>query len=358
MQMGINPDLLVVARNWRGLSQTALSSRLGITQGHLSKIENGIIAPDEKVLNAMTTVLDVPAALLHSPDRVYGAPMSVHAMFRKKADVGKKSVEAVIAELNVCLVGLRALLKSVDLQAAAVLPRYDIEDYEMSPGDIAENVRRAWQLPNGPIRNLIQAIEDAGVIVFPLDMQGASIDAVTLSVPDLPPCIFFNRNKPADRIRFSIAHELGHLVMHRQPSSTMEQEANEFAAELLLPAREFVASVSERVDLAELARLKQIWKVSMQAALYRLSSLKVISYNQNVYLNKLINKHGYRRSEPASTEFPHEVPVTFEQVKNLHLSDLGYSVVELQELLKVNAEDFKAIYGLAVGAVRRLAVVK
>jgi Zn-dependent peptidase ImmA (M78 family) len=92
-------------------------------------------------------------------------------------------------------------------------------------------------VPPGPIENLTTLAERAGIIVVWCDF-GAAIDGVTMKTDDLPPCIFLNRTAPADRLRASLAHEIGHTIMHRVPTDTMEDEAYTFGAELLVPERE------------------------------------------------------------------------------------------------------------------------
>ena len=80
-------------------------------------------------------------------------------------------------------------------------------------------------MPAGPIPDLTAWIERAGIFVIHANLPDAAMDGVTIRAPDAPPCIFLNRSQPADRMRFSLAHELAHLVMHRIPDPNMEAEA-------------------------------------------------------------------------------------------------------------------------------------
>lgn len=69
--------------------------------------------------------------------------------------------------------------------------------------------------------------------------------------------------------RFSLAHEIGHLVMHTGVATAeMEAEANQFAAELLMPA-ETIRKQLRLVQLRDLGQLKAIWHVSLAALIYR-----------------------------------------------------------------------------------------
>ena len=99
-----------------------------------------------------------------------------------------------------------------------------------------EDQGKTWLVPDGPISNLTASCERAGIIVVWCDFD-APIDEITMRVRDLPPCIFLNGGATADRMRFSLAHELGHIIMHRIPTDEMEDEANRFAGEFLVPEK-------------------------------------------------------------------------------------------------------------------------
>jgi Zn-dependent peptidase ImmA (M78 family) len=117
------------------------------------------------------------------------------------------------------------------------------------------------------------------------DLGGAAISGVTFAVSGLPPLFVLNEEQPADRLRFTLAHELGHLVMHRFPAPTMEDDANAFAGALLMPAADIRPYfVGRRVDFALLAALKPEWKTAMQSLLIRARALKLVSHNQERYL--------------------------------------------------------------------------
>ncbi len=132
--------------------------------------------------------------------------------------------------------------------------------------------------------------------------------------------------------------------MHTQPSLDMEDEANRFAAELLMPKDEIIKEFRKKITLGDLARLKKIWKVSMQSLLYRASSLGAISANQSSYLWRQISYHGYRKQEPISTQFPMETPTTLKDVISLHNKQLNYSINDMAKISNINIVDFNYLY--------------
>ena len=353
-----NPEMFLVAREYRGDSQSSLAKKSQISQARLSKIENGVSLPDDDVIEAIAEQLNFPVNFFYQSGRAIGQPMSVHAMFRKRASVGVKALNKLTAELSIRLLNLKALLRSVDIDASLRLPEYDIEDYDHDSVAIAKMIRNTWLLKNGPVTNLTNLIEKSGVVIFWCDFSYAMVDGVSLRIPGLPPCIFLNRDRPADRMRFSLAHELGHLVMHRQTSETMENEANAFAAELLMPAESIIPDLRGKITLAELARLKRVWRVAMQALLMRAKTLGLISRNQSEYLWRQMSMYGYRKQEPINTEFPHEIPQTLSEIIKLHESQLEYSIDDFARMARISNGDFKYLYASNLLPDKKLRLVK
>ncbi|MFI5014864.1 MAG: ImmA/IrrE family metallo-endopeptidase [Hyphomicrobiales bacterium] len=337
--------MLRLARQRLGFTQKVASDRLGIVQPVLSRFENGMAAPDEAVLLKAAQVYGVPRAFFDIRDPVFGPPVSVHPMTRGASDVTARDLDMVTAELNIRLMHLRQFLQGVDFAPPAHLPVLDVEQFG-SPEKIAATVRAHWGISSGPIKNLVHWIERSGVIVGFSRFNGASISGVTFRAPGKPPIILINTLHPADRMRYTLAHELGHLVMHRFPTANMESEANEFASALLMPVAEIRASfIGRRVTLELLAALKPEWRVAMQALLMRASSLGFLTANQSRYLWQQISSRGWRLREPVELDFEPEAPTVLNAIINAHLIDLGYSVGQLTALVRMHEGEFAEMYG-------------
>lgn len=343
--MEFNSGLLIVARESRGMSQSALAKNAEVAQGHLSKIENGIGEPSKEVVNKIAKSLNYPASFFYQPDRVYGLPASVHPMHRKKASVRKKEIEILHAKTNLVLMHVKRFLKSVEFTSDFELPCYEVDEYG-TPSQIAELIRRMWLAPNGPIDNLTNYIERTGVLVILLDFPNNSISGISINSIETPPCIFLNRVQKADRMRFTLAHEFGHLVMHKFPHAAMEGEANEFASALLMPAQYIKGSLMGNLDFWRLGQLKLVWKVAMQALLYRANTLNTINKFQYQRMWKEFSKRGNRIEEPREYDFPIETPNVFPEMINLHFSQLEYSVSELAQVLRIYEPEFRRLYNI------------
>lgn len=339
--------MLRIARQRLGFQQTEAASRLGIEQSLLSRIENGLVEPRDEVLTLAETVYEMPRSFFFLTDPVYGAPVSVHPMWRRKADVTVREMDSIVAELNIRIMHLRRLLDGAEYMHSNDLPRLDADDYDCAE-HIAGLVRAHWKVPGGPIKDLTLLAERSGVLVAHSLLGGASVSGVTFSTPGVPPLIVLNSGQPADRMRFTLAHELGHLVMHRFPSPTMEEEANEFASALLMPASDIRPHfIGRRVDLALLAALKPEWKVAMQALLMRATALGFVTKNQAQYLWKQINARRLRLREPPELDFEHERPTVIGTMLRVHMDALQYSPSELCSLLHIQRDDLQTLYRLA-----------
>jgi Zn-dependent peptidase ImmA (M78 family)/transcriptional regulator with XRE-family HTH domain len=342
-------DMLRLARQRLGFTQKAAAERLGIPQPVLSRFENGAAETDNAFLMKASQVYQVPVSFFEMKESVYGPPVSVHPMTRGKSDVTARELDMITAELNIRLMHLTRFLEGVDFNATANIPTLDVEQYG-SPEKIAATVRSHWGVPSGPIKNLTQLLERAGVVIGFSKFGAASVSGVTFRVPGRPPLILLNSTHPGDRMRFTLAHELGHLVMHRFPTESMEDEANQFSSALLMPAAEIRPSfIGRRITLEFLAALKPEWKVSIQALLMRAAALNCLSANQSRYLWQQISARGWRLKEPAELDFPAETPKVLCSIVKVHLSDLGYSLDELAKLARLYRSEFVQMYGVEEG---------
>ena len=343
----VNAGLLRIARQALGWSQGEAAAKLGLPQVTLSRYENAVSTPTNDVLLRAAQVYDVPVTFFEQTDAVLGAPVSVHPMWRKKQSVTTRELDAIIAELNIRIIQIRRMLSGVDFSPQSTIPRLDIEEYEEDAERVASMVRGHWMIPRGPLHDLTGVVERAGAIVIHSPMGGSSVSGVTMSVPGLLPVILINNDQPSDRVRFTLAHELAHLVMHRFPNPSMEKQANTFASALLMPADEIrTAFMSGRIDLRRLAALKPEWKVSMQALLYRAQSLGLMTAKQAGYLWRQFSIHRMKLREPAELDFPMENPGVLSRMLMLHLETFGYSIPDFAQMVHWNAHRMKQLYSL------------
>lgn len=346
-----NHRLLHLARQYRGLSQGAVAKAAALDQGHYSRIENGLLpeGPSEDNIQKLADVLNFPIAFFHLDDGLAGLPLSVHPMNRRKASVGVRALRQMHSELNVRLIHLRRLLRAAEMAPELPLPEIDVDEGG-GPHEIARTLRRAWSIPEGPIDNLTDYCERAGILVIWASL-GKGVDGVTMKVRDLPPCIFLDNSSPPDRMRASLAHELGHVIMHKIPTDSIEDEANAFASEFMVPDKQFRRQFARRgqITLEWLARQKAYWKMSMGFLLYQVGARDMVTRHQTEYAWKKMSSLGWRTREPHETDFPYEEPSVFPAIVKLHAHTLGYDVSTLAELICHPADEVPIMYGRYIG---------
>lgn len=342
--MATRGTLLRMARHLRGFTQKKCSDRVGVAQAVYSRMENDLVEVDDEMVRRASGLFDLPAEFFDLNDPVYGPPVSVHPMLRGPARVTARDVDMITAELNLRVMHLRRFLESVELNPSLDIPRLDAESYA-SPAEIADIVRRHWKVPSGPIKNLTRLMERAGIVIGFSDFGGASISGVTFSAPGQPPIVLLNPGHPADRVRFTLAHELGHMIMHRFPTSEMEKEANHFASVFLLPRQELRESLrGRRITLEVLASLKPEWKMSMQGILFAADREGILTKNQARYLWTQISARGWKTAEPTSLDFAHDRPTVLPTILKALLNDLGFEKSEVLHMARVKEKEFDRLY--------------
>jgi Zn-dependent peptidase ImmA (M78 family) len=257
----------------------------------------------------------------------------------------------VQAKVNIYRFHIVRLLRSTDLDSRNRFRRFDAEEYQGRIEKIAETVRLGWRLHRGPVPSVTRIIEDNGGIVVRFPFGTVKMSGLSEWIPPAPPLFFLNDHPDisADRDRFTLAHELGHIALHNLPNPNMEQEANRFAAEFLMPSAEIRSQMRPPVKLHTVARLKPHWKVSMAALLSRARDLGIITENQFVYQRIQLHEKGYLRREPPELDIPREQPSLLSEVIKAHVQQLGYSHSDVARLVNMEVPEFHSNYQLDDG---------
>lgn len=335
-----NPDMLKLARDARELTQAELAQRSGITQAFISKLEHGLnTQPGEEALERIAHALEFPKAFFFQRERALGFP---HFHFRKRAKLGAKPLARIGAVINIRRQHIAKLLRSYEFEVAKPIPQIDLDESGLTPEKVADRLRAYWMVPRGPISSVVDLIEDAGGIVILTRFGTNLMDGLSFRVEGLPPLFFMNRDVPGDRFRFSLAHELGHMVMHSLPDEDekMESEAHRFAAALLMPAAEIRPYLSG-AKLNGLGRVKSYWKVSIKSLIKRTYDLNLITQSQYKFMNIQYNKV-FKGEEPIAIDL--EKPTRLQKIITYHRDKLGYSTEELAQLLAFRPEDVERVY--------------
>jgi Zn-dependent peptidase ImmA (M78 family) len=320
-------EALIASRKAQGLTQEELASAVGVSQAALSRYEQGTREPDEDVLPRLAEALGVTQRFLLTAGYYRGA-MAVDAHMRRRSTARASVWRHLEARLNKYRMHSFLLFEQVSLQATNQIPTFDPVD--TPPATAARLVRMQWRMPVGPVTNLVQWLESAGMLVIEEDFGTSRVDGLSQWIEDHP-IILLNQRMPIDRKRLTVAHEAAHLALHcSYVNENMEDEANDFAAEFLMP-REVIRPQLRKVTLGRLQDLKREWGVSMQALTERAWHLGTITREQRTNLYKLLSHYGWRTREPVSDELPPEQPMLGRRIGD-HLASKGLPAGEIAQL--------------------------
>ncbi len=344
----INADMLTLARESRGMTQAELARSSGVSQANISKYEAKVFRVHEEHLENIANTLRYPVEFFFLAEQRFGFGSSC-TYHRRRQTMPVRDLNTVLARTNILRMRIKILLRGAELECDNDFPRLDLNDYDGNVEQIAGILRSMWRIPSGPVTNLVAAIECAGGIVFRCPFGTRKVDAISQWIPGLPPIFFVNSEIPGDRLRFTLAHELGHIIMHRIDSENSEVEADRFASEFLMPAKDIGPDLSS-VNLPKLTRLKPYWKASIAALIRRAHDLGKITDRQYRSLNEMMSRSGYRMSEPAPIAV--EEPTLLREIIRVHRQDHGYSVEELGRLLLMGEDEMREDFGIGSRGLR------
>lgn len=339
----ITPDRLRQARELRGLTQTALARQVGVHPSAIAQLETGRMQPSPAVLDALSRATGFPPAFFTRPS---GPPLPPGSLrFRARAAMTAQQRRQAWAYAQT-LYDLMASLAAQTEYPAPRLPRL-----EGDPVAAAALTRQALSLPpDQPIGPLIRTVERHGVWVLAIPVPLPRRDACSTWAggDGATPVIVVAATVAGDRRRFSVAHELGHLVLHHLPEGTphaLERQADAFAEAFLLPEAAMRAELTPLITLTTLADLKARWGVSLQALIRRAHTLDLLTPSQYRSLSAQLGARGWRTQEPIPV--PVERPRALRQLAELLYGrpletprlahELSLDPAFVQELLEAHA---------------------
>jgi Zn-dependent peptidase ImmA (M78 family)/transcriptional regulator with XRE-family HTH domain len=294
-------DRLRLARFRGALTVKDLADRVGVTHSAVSQYETGRTRPTTATLAKLAIATGTTPDFFRFDRRPISSGGLDGTHFRSLRSTTKTVRSAAWAWSELTLDVSDTVERYVGLPPVALPERtVTADDDDTHIVEAAREVRRSWQIPEGPVGNLTRYLESHGILVTRIPEAAQGVDAFSHYQGHRPVVVLGPQNKDAGRSRFDAAHELGHLVCHPEadPGGSQERQAHAFAAELLMPARIMLDVLPKRFDLGAYARLKHEWGVSIAALLYRARALGVIS--EPAYRRAVVtmNKNYGRTNEP------------------------------------------------------------
>jgi Zn-dependent peptidase ImmA (M78 family) len=336
-----NRHMVTLAREARGMTQTRLAELTNISQASLSRFAKGEQPIPHNDLETIALALQFPTKFFYQDDEELAAEAS-EVFHRMRRSVPVATLDRIHAGLNIFRITIKNLLKGVPVTHRHDIPHYKVRDYNGDIEYIAEIVRAAWKVNPGPIDDLIALMEDAYIFIHFMDFETDLFDETMQWPESFRPIMLMNSRASGERIRYTLAHTLGHMVLHHnvEPYQGMEVEADRFAAAFLMPAEEIKAEL-EPVTIEHLVKMKPAWGVSLQALIRRAKDVGLISETRYKSLFEMLSRSGYRKSEPFTLD-PEE-PTLFRSLVEYHQMR-RQSISQIADIARLSEDDFREWY--------------
>jgi Zn-dependent peptidase ImmA (M78 family) len=352
-------ERLKAARIKSGLSLRGLEDKMGkkVSAQAIGKYERGEMHPSPSTLELLASTLGVQKESLISTQTIQIGTIEFreNKLIRSKSD--EKIVNSTISYNLMRYLKIEELvnpsLRDWDKPRGYPFVVKDLHEAEWS----AHKVRDEWSLGNDSIPNLCELLEERGFKVILVDLP-SSIAGVTCFIENNlagnTPVIVTSKSITGERQRFTIAHELAHLLLEFTDNiSNTERACDKFAGALLMPERamkEALGQSRKSISVGELVALKRFLGVSVQALTYRARDLGIITDYTYKNLYSEFSRRGWLKppfAEPLPV--PLEEPQRF---KRLCLRALAEDIIDEEtaaELLDVSLEDIRNEYNARTG---------
>ena len=336
---------LQMARSLRGFTAAALAREAGTTPEWLSKVERNRTTPSDELIGRLAKVLDLPTDFFYRDTAFLPSNDAFHfrasSKLARKDELAARSLASLATELSAWM------NRSYELPRAGIPEIQELAgaDVDAGPEVAAGALRTFWGLGTTPISNMVALLEAKGARIFSVSGDYQAIDAFSFR-HEGSAMIFLNPSKSAERLRFDLAHELGHLLLHggslyEEDSKLRERQANDFASAFLMPRGGIIGSLRGNVSLEDIPRLRSSWKVSSMALTVRLHQLGIMSDWTYRQMCQELAKRGFRRGEPGSSLVPESSSLWAQILADLRADGLGFPF--LAQLLGVRTSDVRAL---------------
>lgn len=306
----------------REMKMSELADKTGISKQSLSLYINDENIPPYENIDKISKILEFPPDFFIADDKCVVHTNNTY--FRSLSTATKKIQKSQKIKMEYLTKIYNVLSKYVEfpflnlpsINTSKNFDKPNSEDWKEEIEQIALYVREKWNIGNGPIDNLQYILESNGIIVTGVKNVSADIDAFSqkIRVEKDKSFVFVVAlalgEKPIERLRFDMGHELGHILLHswennddedeKEIFSLREKQANFFASALLLPKNSFTNDIKQYpTDIGYYFYLKKKWRISIQAMIYRAKELEIITGNQYSYMMRQIAKNGWRKKEPG-----------------------------------------------------------
>jgi len=346
------------AREARGMTGSSLADVLGVTRQAVSRYESGEITPDPEYMHAICACLNLPHHFFFRPMRDYPDEPIFNRSMSAATKMARTKAERRLKWLREIVFYLEEYVNFPPLH----FPEFDCPGQPTLISDemiekIAVDTREFWKLRNAPITDLVSLLEQHSTIIARDRLDAETLDALSVwgSLENRPYIILNADKQSAIRSRTDAAHELGHLLLHRnvkrsqllktEEHKLIEDQAFRFARAFLLPSDSFGNDVYA-LSLDALRSIQSKWKVSLGVMVKRAEDLGLINEDQTKKLWISLNRRGWKFREPFDQEIQIETPKLLSKVFNLLITEQVQGKDEIRWEIPYTPGDIETLSGL------------
>lgn len=336
-------DRIRQARLAAGLTLGALGEKVGVSHTAIQKYEKGLLTPSSSQLLKLARACGIRTEYFF---RTHAVEL-LQPEFRKRSTFGKTAQDALQIKV-VELVEKRVELLGAfpELPFPAFAPPADLPEHIASLDEIdafSDTARNAWQLGLNPIADLTDTLEGLGLLVIVVDEENPGFSGLTARARTEDgreyPVVAVSQRWPGDRQRFTLAHELGHLLLDGRLADDLNEEkaCDRFAGAFLAPRVSVLQSLGQHrhaLEWQELYVLKHEFGLSMAGWLQRAKQCGVITDATHLSMLKRFSAKGWRKNEPGQA-LPQEHPRLFDQLVYRALAEQYITEAKAAELLGI-----------------------
>lgn len=361
-----NGSRLKSARKYRGKTIVELANDIGVSKQAVSQYENGTIYPIFEILMNIVNTLKFPREYFYEKDSIQIELGNTY--FRASSKLTKKE-EGIQNEKSILLGKIFSVLNEYIEFPKLNLP--DI-DPELSIEEKAMKVREYWGIGHEPIQDIIYVLEKNGIIITAMNTNTENVDAFSQRQDingEMHYIIALGNDKgSATRRQFSVAHELGHIILHdafleleylsNEELRDIENQAHEFASAFLLPKDTFSKDIiAYPTNLEYYIQLKKKWRTSISAMLVRANNLNILAYSSYQTLMRKMSRLGWRKKEPLDDTLIINQPTLLKRAVDILIDNDIFDEQEfIKELSKNNislsSEEIETLLGLDKGRLK------
>lgn len=344
---------LTLSRWAAGLTKRELAQQIGVSPSSVTQYEAGNTEPSLQTIRRAALGLGVPVEYFYSDQDRRTPRLETRSFFRSLRATRQWQRDRADAAAEHLYDLVEFLDQRLRLPAVAI-PSHSISNAPVALSgieEIAGLVRAEWDLPPGPISNVVRILETQGAVVARIPEVPHEVDAFSRWFELRPIVLLSSIKEDKGRSRFDAAHELGHLVLHPEPEPgdrAQERQAHAFAAGFLMPLNDVEQDLPRRLTRPEhweeLFTTRQRWGVSAAALLYRSRELEVISDSSFRRAMTRLSELGLRRDDGKVLGEPEQPILISEALRSLQ-NAFGLDMANVAAALQFSEKQLKNLIG-------------